>query len=506
MIYDGAALPTPATVTADLCVVGSGPGGAGVAMVAAEAGLDVLVLEEGSFLTPSDMSQREERMLPALLMDGGIRSTRDRAVQVVQGRGVGGSSLHNTNLCKRIPRTLLEEWATERRLSHLPPEAWDALYAEVESLLAVAPIGRDYWNRHNLLLEAGCKALGWRGGGLSHNRTDCKSSGVCELGCAYDSKNNAAKILIPRAVKAGAQVVTHCRAVHVRHAEGRAYGVSARIVDPRSGEPRGEVEVRAPRVCLSASATGTPVLLRRSGVPDPGGETGERLRLHPAVVVAGEFEEEVAAFGKIPQTYECTEWLDFGPGARHRVWIVPVFAHPMAFAAMLPQHGAAHRGLMERYSHLAVLTAMVHDETAGSVRPRGEARLEIDYWPDERDRRELAFGLEACARLLLAAGARRVLVPASPPRELKPGDDPSDLARLPIRRGEVPLTAVHPLGSVPMGDEPAVAAVDSRGRHHHVKGLWVADASLFPTSTGGPPQLSVYALGLHVGRALVAAG
>ena len=58
------------------------------------------------------------------------------------------------------------------------------------------------------------------------------------------------------------------------------------------------------------------------------------------------------------------------------------------------------------------------------------------------------------------------------------------------------------MGSVAMGDDPANAVVDSRGKHHHLDGLWVADASLFPSSIGVPPQLSVYALGLHVGRAI----
>ena len=77
-----------------------------------------------------------------------------------------------------------------------------------------------------------------------------------------------------------------------------------------------------------------------------------------------------------------------------------------------------------------------------------------------------------------------------------------------LASGQVDLdvTAVHPMGSVAMGDDPRESAVDSRGRHHEVAGLWVADGSLFPTSIGGPPQLSIYAMGLHVGEAIVAAG
>ena len=69
---------------------------------------------------------------------------------------------------------------------------------------------------------------------------------------------------------------------------------------------------------------------------------------------------------------------------------------------------------MRRYAHLGVLTAMIHDLTAGSVRPDGELGVSIDYWPDAADRAELAHGLWACAKLLFAAGAREVFVPTSP--------------------------------------------------------------------------------------------
>jgi choline dehydrogenase-like flavoprotein len=157
---------------------------------------------------------------------------------------------------------------------------------------------------------------------------------------------------------------------------------------------------------------------------------------------------------------------------------------------------------MERYAHLGAFTAMLHDHTAGRVRPDGDLGLTIEYWPDEADQRELAHGLWACARLLLAGGARRIIVPSRPPRFYGPNDSIDDLRSFPIERGALDLTAVHPMGTVPMGDDPKRSAVGSDGKHHHMDGLWVADGSLFPTSIGGPPQLSIYALGLHVGRAL----
>ncbi len=502
MIYDAATLDTPLVLKADLCVVGSGPGGATAAMVAAEAGLDVILLEAGSFVPPSRMTQREERMLPELLWANGGRTSRDKAVHIHQGRGVGGSSLHNINLCKRIPDVLLREW----NLEHLPVERWHALYEEVEELLQVSAVPEAAWSVHNRMLQRAVEAKGWRGGGLQHNRTGCVGSGFCLLGCAWDAKSNALKVCIPRLVAAGGRVLTHAQAVRVQHDGQRVLAVEGRVLDPITRQPVGDFVVEAQRVALAASATGTPALMLRSSLPGP--EVGEGLRIHPAVAAAGDFDEAIEGWRGIPQTYECTEFLDLaavhGPGSDptaigKRTWIVTAFAQPVGTATMLPGFGSAHLQQMGRYPHLGVLTAMIHDLTPGRVRPRGELGVSLDYWPDPLDRRELLFGLERCCELLFTAGARRVYIPTDPITEIERGQAfPFDE----LHRYDLDLTAVHPMASVPMEG----GAVDSRGQHLHLEGLWISDGSLFPSSIGMPPQLSIYAMGLHVGRALVAAG
>lgn len=498
MIFDASTLDRPLQLKAELCVIGSGPGGATAAMVAAESGMDVLVLEAGAFIPPSAMSQREEEMLPQLLWSNGGRTSRDKAVRIHQGRGVGGSSLHNINLCKRVPEVLLREWALE----HLPVEAWHALYDEVEELLSVSSVPEALWSPHNQMLQRGIQALGWAGGGLSHNRSGCVGSGFCLLGCSWDAKNNALKVCIPRLVRAGGRVLTHVQAVRLLHDGDRVTGVEGRVLDPVTRQPVGEVVVRCSKVAVAASATGTPAILQRSKLPGP--RVGEGLRIHPALVAAGDFEEPIEAWRGIPQTVECTEFLDLdavhGPSGDpsavgKRTWIVTAFAHPVGTATMLPGFGHGHLQQMERYGHLGVLTAMIHDLTSGSVSARGDLGVSIDYWPDEGDRRELLFGLQRSCELLFAAGARRVYIPTDPIIELSPGQDfPVES----LRRYELDVTAVHPMASVPMQG----GAVDSRGQHQHIQGLWVADGSLFPSSIGMPPQLSIYAIGLHVGRAI----
>lgn len=513
MIYDSAKLDLPLRLRADLCVVGSGAGGMTVAALAAEAGLSVVVLEAGSFVPPEAMTQREEDMVPQLLWDNGGRTTADRGIKVIQGRALGGSTVHNINLCKRIPGPVLEHWRRTRGLSALGDERWGELFRQVERDISVNRVGAEQRNRHNELLADACRALDWAGGGLSHNRVGCTGSGFCEVGCHYDAKQNASKVFLPRAIAAGATVLTRCQAITVEHRGGTVRGVLAAALDPRTRQPLGSVQVITEHVCVSASATGTAALLLRSDVPDPGGETGRTLRIHPALVAAGEFDEPVRSWQGIPQTYECTEHLRFEDAHRPdasdevgaRTWIVPAFAHPVGTATMLPGRGTAHRQLMRRYDHMAVFTAMIHDRTAGTVNPSSDLGLSIDYWPDEADRRELLFGLAACAELLFAAGATKVIIPTDPVLELTPSGSLAVIHELSLEPGSMDITAVHPMGSVPMGDDAAVAAVDSRGRHHHVEGLYVADASLFPTSIGIPPQVATYAMGRHVAEGIVEA-
>ena len=502
MIRSGRDLTADLTLDCDVVVVGTGAGGGMVLADAARAGLRVIAVEEGAYHSSRDFSQRERPMLAALFHDGGGRTTEDGLITVLQGRGVGGSTVHNTNLCQRAPSPILEHWAATFGLDEWRPEALAEDYAAVEARLHVAAIEPAQVNRNNDVLRRGLSALAWRGGLLAHNRRGCVGSGFCELGCAFDAKENVLKVLVPEALAAGATIFAEVRAERVRLDGGRAAAVHGRaLVDGRFGA---RLEIRARAVVLAGSATGSAALALRSELPDRHRLVGRGLHLHPGAAVAGVFDEAIDGFRGIPQSVECTELIDWQPGSENRIWIIPAFAHPIGAAVMLPGFGAAHMARLRQYRHLAVLTAMLHDESAGRVAVHRDGRPKITYALDEGDGRALRRGLAACARLLLAAGAREVISPLSTVGTIRREADLEAILRHPLRLADPPLTAVHPMSTLPMARDPRQGVVDGSGRWHGVPGLYVADGSVFPTSLGGPPQISIYTVGRRVARAITA--
>lgn len=490
------------TTTADVVVVGSGAGGGAAARELALAGLDVIVLEMGERELPSRFTQREEQMLPRLFQEAGGRTTADRAIQVLQGKGLGGSTLHNLNLCKRIDDELLADWEARRGLAGLS-DALRPHYEAMEQLLAVSEVPWEGVTRNNRLLKQGAEALGWRNGPLKHNRVGCIGSGFCELGCAYDAKMNSARVLLPVAEANGARLVTRARVTKLMHRFGRVRGVRGQVLDDR-GLPIGTFEVRARGVVLGASATGSAALVLASGLRDPWRQAGRGLTLHPGATVGALFDEPVDGWKGIPQSWECTELLHPTDPER-RVWIVPVFGHPVGTAAMLPGAGPSFVARMGRYRYIAAVTPMLHDLTTGRVDVDRSGRPVLRYALVPEDRRMMAKGIAASARALLAAGATEAVIPTGRPLQVRTDAEARDLESLPIRPLDPALAAVHPMGGLCMGGDPRTSSTTIDGRYHQCPNLWIADGSLFPTSTGVPPQLSIYALGRKVGQAAASA-
>jgi choline dehydrogenase-like flavoprotein len=206
------------------------------------------------------------------------------------------------------------------------------------------------------------------------------------------------------------------------------------------------------------------------------------------------------------------EFATFLETGRGGYLLMPANATPALTAPILPGVGLEHRALVRDLPRMASGVVLLHDETRGRVRARGRGGLRpaIEYWPDAADLAELRAGIRNLALLFLAAGARRIVLPFrdSPIVDREGGEAALDAA---LARGRplphlLSLSSVHPQGTCPLGKSPARAVVRPDLELHDPlgRGVYVADASVFPSSIGVPPQLTIMLMGILAARTVLA--
>lgn len=500
MIVRGRELHDNLDLRAEVCVIGSGAGGSVVAKELAAAGRDVVVLEKGGYHTKEDFSQREEKMMPLLFEEMGQRATDDQSVLILQGHGVGGSTVHNLCYCFRTPDPILAKWQREDGVRHMSPEEMRPSFERVERMLEVKQIQEHEVNVLNDRIRQGCEKLGYSGFVTRHNRTDCLKSGYCMLGCSYDAKKSMLVTYVPAASDASARIYADCAVRSFEAgADGRIRSVRGDIVD-RFGTPRRRFRVRADVFVLSAGAINSPHLLLRNGMANSSGQVGQNLHLHPSVLIAGFFDEEIHGYRGIPQSYYVDEFIDLEKNPDSGYVLMPVFGFPVATAAQLPGFGLDHWEIMRNYHRMVGILVLLHDQSAGVVSRGSEARPSISYELEPREQALLAEGMIHCAEILFAGGARKVLAPYESPLWLRPDDDLGAIEKRGVRKNEIQIASTHPQSTCRMGEDPERHVVDSFGRSHDIANLFVCDMSVFPSSVGVPPQITTAALGDRTGR------
>src|SRR4051812_10570206 len=132
-VTDGARMGMDTRVRADVCVVGTGAGGAVAAARLAEAGFDVAIVEEGGWLRGEDFTEQEGPMTEALYAEKGGRATDDLAIPMLQGRCVGGGTTVNWMIMLRARDAVLDEWADEHGTVGMRASDLARVFARVEA-------------------------------------------------------------------------------------------------------------------------------------------------------------------------------------------------------------------------------------------------------------------------------------------------------------------------------------------------------------------------------------
>jgi choline dehydrogenase-like flavoprotein len=493
MITTGEQITGDLNLKAEVCVIGSGAGGAVVAKELAEAGRDVILLEQGGHYTKDDFTQREDEMMPLLYEDMGQRATTDGSIIILQGRNVGGSTVHNLCYCFRTPEPILEMWRREDGVRDMSYDQMVPSFEHVETMLKVKPIQPYEINTLNNKIRTGCEKLGYHGLVTNHNRENCTTSGFCLLGCPFDAKQSMLITYVPAADAAGARIYANCPVQKIHTDGGRVRAVEATVVDALN-RPQHTLRVEAQLVVLSAGAINSPQILLNSGIANSSGQVGRNLHLHPSVVLSGVYDEDIYGYRGIPQSYYVDHFIDLEKDPKTGYIIMPVFGFPVLTASQLSGFGRAHWEIMRNFHRMVGILVLMHDQSAGTVRVGRSGKPEMTYEVNAKERASFLDGMKHCAEILFASGAKKVLVPYESALTLQPGDDLRAIDARGLRPNDILLASTHPQSTCKMGEDPKRSVVNSWCQSHDLKNLFVVDMSVFPSSLGAPPQISTAAI------------
>ncbi|WP_298835223.1 GMC family oxidoreductase [uncultured Piscinibacter sp.] len=500
-VFGGRQATLPENIGCDVVIVGSGAGAGITAELLTQAGLSVVLVEEGPLRSSTDFHQRESEAYPALYQESAARKTADKAINILQGRCVGGSTTVNWTSSFRTPAPTLEHWRTHFGLTDFGAEAMAPWFRQAERRLNIGP-----WlmapNDNNELLRRGATALGMTAPMIQRNVKGCWNLGSCGMGCPTNAKQSMLVTTIPAALERGATLLVQTRAEALELKGGRVEALRCVPVD-LAGRPAGAgvVRITAKHYVVAGGAINSPALLLRSGVPDPHGRLGRRTFLHPVVISAALFDREIAGWDGAPQTIYSDHFLETQPldgPIGYKLEAPPI--HPVIFASTLPGFGRDQADLLAQFPNTHALLALMRDgfheqSPGGRVALRSDGSPVLDYPLNEFVMDGARRAYLSMAEIQFAAGAQVVLpVHEMAQRYTSWSQARQAIAELPMKPLLARVVSAHVMGGCGMAADEQRGVVRSDGTHWQVANLSVHDGSIFPTSIGANPQLSIYGI------------
>lgn len=495
-ILDGARVGASFTARPQVVVVGSGAGGANVALRLCELGVDTLLLEMGAAYESHQFSSEDAVAVTQLWRESGTRVAMGNVSFLLPGaNALGGATVINAGICFRPPRSVTERWVQDDGIEWAVPERFDPVVDWVWQTMGVAPVPEPFLGAHNQQALAMMRGAGWQAGIIERNAPGCVGCGVCYFGCPSGGKRSVDKAQIATAVaEYGLNVLTRARVEKVIVRARRARGVEGVLLDADGHTVRGRFRVDAAAVVLAAGGIDTPVLLQRSGLGGPAEGIGGQLHVHPGIGVIGYFPEKRLEIWKgVPQGAYSDEHFD---------------DHMLYESSNLPASGFYVMGAklgedptewMRKYAHISLTGAMFRDESPATVTAAPLGKALVRYRVSEVDLARYRRALQRLGEAYMAAGAAAIM-----PNLVGVGmvESLPEFRRI-VEAATTPrkflLYASHPHASVPMHASPKRGALSPRFSLHKVPNLYVADASIFPRALGVNPQITIMAAGRIAG-------
>lgn len=491
------------TIHCDVLVVGSGPGGAVVAKELAEAGRDVVLLEEGPPFGAHQFDLEAGRAMQNVLREGGTRATRGNLfIPTMQANALGGGSLINSAICARAPDWIWEKWNRETGVE-LDAATMAPHFERVEKFLFVEPTPKEVQGPRNLRFKEGCDALGISSEPTWRNVKGCRGSGECFTGCRNGAKKSTDVSYVPAAIRAGARVYTSVRAERVVTQGRRVVEVTGHVVEPMTNRETHGVRVYPKTVVLAAGCMQTPVILQKSLALTSSEWVGKRLLLHPGLAVMAVYADPIDPWEGATQGYHSLHYL------REGMKLEVLWSPPAVLAARLPGLGSAYQGHLKTYDRMApfdVIVAADHSHGTVSAKRSGfDPDLRFHFHDD--DVKLIQRGLSILSDICWASGAVSILPGIHGiPEELTSKAESEVLRTMKLKGSDTITAANHAFGSTRMAKRREDGVVRDDGRAHDLDNLYISDTGIFASSPAVNPMLTVMALADRVAQTIAAAG
>lgn len=513
-IFEYTDIDADQTINTQVCVIGTGCGGATVAKKLTDQGLDVVLLERGGYYPASAMDQRELNMAGKISGERNFASSHDGGNLLLYGSNVGGASVHYWADSYRTPVEKLQQWHNQYGIEGHSLADLTPAFEEIEKTLNVHEATDPYFNRMNQLLREASQKLGWKGHRVPQARKNCVKSGHCMQGCMYDAKQSQAVTHIPQALAQGARLYADAEAQHLEIVDGKVQHLSVAMIDRATNKPNGlKLKVVADRYVVAAGGFSSAFFLMKQGLQKTLPQLGKYFSMNPSVMVHGIYDEDIVLWRNIPAawgvdhyrraTYKNGQYQEGG------YLLMANQIQPAMFAATLPAYGIDHQEIMQQLPKIGGTISWIDDieDELGEIRITKKGNREVFYEYGPQTQAVLKDSIKKQAQLQFSAGAKRLIIAGHQGIVLNSLDELSKLDSLKIAAGGLMLASPHPGGGCRMGTDSSNSVVDSRHKVHGIDNLFVADSSVFPNSTSLDPSLTImafsYIAAQHIGDGLV---
>jgi len=521
----------PETIETDVVIVGSGCGGAVCAKNLAEAGHRVLVADKAYHFPASQLPMTEEAGGVHLYENGGAVYSDDGSIVIVAGSSWGGGGTVNWSASLQTQSFVRKEWAQDMGLTFFETaEFQECLDRVCDRMGASAEHVRH--NHGNRVLLEGSRKLGYHAKAVPQNTGGTEHyCGHCTMGCGSGQKQGPVVSWLPDATKAGAEFMEGFTVDHVIFDESsgvkKAVGVKGKWVSrsandgvegPLSGRTVREVIVRAKKVIISCGSLWSPIILLNSGLKNP--QIGQNLYLHPVNTVTMVFKEDVRPWEGGILTSVCTTFENLDGHGHGSKLEATIMLPSLSLVLHNWTSGPQYKSHALKFRHTNGYISIARDRDSGRVyKDPVSGTPRIQYTPSEFDRANIMEGVVALVKIAYVEGAEEIHLVNSGVKPFIRSESSSESSNAGItdpdftawvaeiqRIGNKPpmagFASAHQMGTNRMSVNPRDGVVDPEGRVWGTEGLYVADASVFPSASGVNPMITNMAIADMISRGI----